>query len=71
MNEIIFMVEEDSEGGYSAEALGYSIFTDADSIPELKKNIFDAMHCHFADQSEDVPKIIRLHFVREEVLAYA
>lgn len=49
MNEIIFMIEEDPDGGYNAEGLGHSIFTDGDTIPELKKNILDAMKCHFDD----------------------
>ncbi len=71
MNEIIFMVEESADGGYSAEGLGFSIFTDGDSIPELKKYILDAMHCHFDELATNIPKIIRLHFVREETLAYA
>jgi len=70
MNEIIFLIEEDPEGGFNARALGISIFTEGDSIEELKKNIFDALNCHF-DKSEDIPKIIRLHYVREEILNYA
>ena len=71
MNEIIFMIEEEQEGGYSAEGLGHSIFTDGDTIPELKTNIIDAMHCHFDEQASNIPKVIRLHFVKEETLAYA
>ena len=70
-NEIIFVVEEDPEGGYNAEAPGYSIFTDGDTIPELRKNILDAVKCHFDSNSSSAPKLIRLHFVREETLAYA
>ncbi|MFA6566621.1 MAG: hypothetical protein WCS96_00265 [Victivallales bacterium] len=68
MNEIIFMVEDSPDGGYTAEALGQSIFTEADTVPELKANILDAMKCHY---DSNVPKIIRLHFVKEEVLQYA
>jgi len=70
-NEIIFLVEEDPDGGYNAEGLGYSIFTDGDTISELKKNIIDAMKCHFDENSPAVPKVIRLHFVHEETIAYA
>ncbi len=47
MNEIIFIVEESAEGGYEAKALGYSIFTEADTIDDLKQNIREAIHCHF------------------------
>jgi hypothetical protein len=46
-NEIIFTVEESPEGGYEARALGHSIFTQADTIEELRKMLRDAMNCHF------------------------
>jgi hypothetical protein len=45
--EIIFLIEEDPEGGYTAKALGYSIFTEAESVVELKNMIQDAVRCHF------------------------
>lgn len=67
MNEIIFMVHEPPEGGYAAEALGQAIFTVADSLEELNEMVRDAVICHF--EEIDRPKIIRLHFVREEVIA--
>jgi predicted RNase H-like HicB family nuclease len=66
MTEIIFVIEEAPEGGYTARALGESIFTEEDSLDELRQNIREAVECHF--QEADAPKIIRLHFVREEVL---
>ncbi len=66
MNEIIFLVEEDIEGGYIAKALGESIITQGETLEELKKNIKDAVNCHF--EEEQKPKIIRLHIVKEEVL---
>jgi hypothetical protein len=67
MNEIIFLVSEPPEGGFSAEALGASIFTVADTLEELNEMVRDAVICHFDEN--DRPKIIRLHFVREEVIA--
>lgn len=67
MNELIFLVEEAPEGGYMARALGQSIFTEAESLDELRSNVRDAVQCHF-DEGQ-APKVIRLHFVREEVLA--
>ena len=70
MNELIFIVEEDVDGGYCASALGVSIFTQGDTIEELKTNIKDALKCHF-DNEAGIPKIIRLHQVIEEVFAYA
>jgi len=67
MNELIFLIEEAPEGGFTARALGHSIFTEADSLEELRRNVRDAVQCHF-DEGK-APKVIRLHFVREEVLA--
>jgi hypothetical protein len=66
MNELIFLIEEAPEGGYTARALGHSIFTEADSIDLLRTQIRDAVKCHFDEGLS--PKIIRLHFVREEVI---
>jgi hypothetical protein len=62
-----FLVEEALEGGYTAKAIGESIFTEAGTINELKINIREAVHCHFDD--DKLPKIIRLHLVKEEVIA--
>jgi hypothetical protein len=67
MNEIIFLIEEAAEGGYIARALGHSIFTEAESLDDLRDQIRDAVKCHF-DEGQS-PKLIRLHFVREEVIA--
>ncbi len=67
MNEIIFLVEEDVENGYNAKALGESIFTQGADLDELRSNIRDAVGCHFEPDAK--PKVIRLHFVTEEVLA--
>ena len=64
---MIFIVEEDALMGYTAKALGYSIFTEAETLEELKKNLRDAVSCHFDDVER--PKIIRLHFVRDELIA--
>ena len=66
-NEIIFLVEEDSVSGFIARALGQSIVTEADTLEELRDNIRDAIRCHFDEN--DLPRIIRLHFVKEEVIA--
>ena len=69
VSELIFVVEDDPEGGYVAKALGESIFTQADSMDELKVNIKDALDCHYGESAR--PQIVRLHFVHEEVLTYA
>jgi predicted RNase H-like HicB family nuclease len=49
MNEIIFLIEEDPEGGYVARAIGESIFTQADTIESLRDFIRDAVQCHFEE----------------------
>ncbi len=67
MTELIFMVEEAPEGGYTARALGESIFTEADDLAGLRHQVRDAVRCHFEEGQQ--PKVIRLHFVREEVIA--
>ena len=69
MSEIIFEVREDeTDGGYTASALGYGIHTQGETLEELRAMAKDAVHCYF-DESMETPKIIRLHIVRDEVLA--
>jgi len=67
MSEVVFLVEEAPEGGYSARALGESIFTQAETVEELRENVRDAVRCHFDEGRK--PTAIRLHFVRDEVMA--
>ena len=69
MSEIIFEVSED-DGGFVATALGHAIATQGETIEELREMVRDAVHCHFGDGAPGpMPKVIRLHFVRDEVLA--
>jgi len=68
MSEIVFLVEEDPDGGLTARALGESIFTEAEDMDALKDAVRDAVRCHFADE-ETRPHVIRLHSVRDEVIA--
>ena len=56
--EIIFLVEESLEGGYEARALGHSIYTEGETLDELKKEVEDAVRCHF--EEKDMPQIVRL-----------
>jgi predicted RNase H-like HicB family nuclease len=67
MNEVFFLVEEALEGGYTAKAIGESIFTEGETMEEVRVNIKEAVHCHYDD--DNLPKIIRLHLVKEEILA--
>jgi hypothetical protein len=68
MTEIVFQIEEDPQGGYTARALGSSIFTQADTVEELRGMIRDAVCCHF-ENPDQRPKMIRLHFSHDEVIA--
>ncbi len=67
MDELIFQVEQAAEGGYTARALGASIFTEAESLENLREQVRDAVRCHFEEGKG--PRVIRLHFVRDEVIA--
>ena len=67
MSEIVFLVEADPEGGLVASALGHPIVTQAEDDVELRAMVRDAVRCHF--DGPDRPKVIRLHFVRDEVIA--
>jgi predicted RNase H-like HicB family nuclease len=71
MEEIIFEVKEDEiDGGFVAVALGHSIATQGDTLEEIRSMVCEAVHCHFGDGAlGEMPKIIRLHFVRDEALA--
>ena len=64
--EIILAVQESLEGGFEARALSPSIYTEADSLDELKKKVQDAVRCRF--EEKDRPALIRLHLVRDEVI---
>ena len=69
MSEIIFEVREDeTDGGYTASALGFGIHTEAETVEELRQNVREAVECFFDDPAQ-APKLIRLHFVRDEILA--
>ncbi|MCY3702161.1 MAG: hypothetical protein OXG16_05695 [Rhodospirillales bacterium] len=68
VTEIIFEVSDDElDGGYSASALGFGIHTEGGTLDELRRNIKEAVDCYF-DDSMERPRLIRLHYVRDEVL---
>lgn len=67
MTEIVFLVDEDPAGGYNARAANAAIFTQGDDTNSLRANVRDAVRCHF-DEGKG-PTFIRLHWVRDEVIA--
>jgi len=66
INEIIFKATESLDGGYEAQAVGHSIYTQCDKYEELADALRDAVKCHF-DESE-MPSLIRIHLVKDEVI---
>jgi len=69
MNELVFDVTQESDGGYCAECLTESIVTEANTWDELRANVREAVRGYFFDQPEKLTLSIRLHLVRDEVLA--
>lgn len=67
MNELVFQITQEADGGYVAEALGESIITQADTWEGLRANVREAVTAFFFDRP--APKVLRLHLVRDEVLA--
>ncbi len=66
--EITFIVHEAEEGGYYAESVGVAIFSEGDTIPELKDNIKSGIECYY-NSPEELPLFVHLHFVKDEVFA--
>ncbi|RMH18994.1 MAG: 2-phospho-L-lactate guanylyltransferase [Acidobacteria bacterium] len=69
MNELVFEVTQEADGGFVAECLGESIVTQADSWEELRQNVKEAVQAFYFDRTP--PPAIRLHLVRDEVVAVA
>jgi hypothetical protein len=67
VNELVFIITQEADGGYVAEALGESVITQADTWEELRANVREAVRAFYFDRP--APKSVRLHMVRDEVLA--
>ena len=65
--EILFMIEESPEGGFVARGIGADIVTEGDTLDQVRANVREAVECHFGEGKS--PRLVRLHFVRDEVLA--
>ena len=70
MNELVFEVIQEADGGYCAECLTETIVTEGDTWEELCKNVQEVVRAFFFDQPERLPSSVRLHLVRDEVLAF-
>ena len=71
MRELIFEVTQEGDGGFIAECLTDSIVTEADTWDELRHNVKEVVRAFYFDQLDKLPTTIRLHLVKDEVLAYA
>jgi predicted RNase H-like HicB family nuclease len=67
MKQLIFEITQEPDGGYTAEALGESIFTQGDTWEDLRSNVREAVEAFYFDRPK--PASIRLHLVRDEMLA--
>jgi predicted RNase H-like HicB family nuclease len=67
MKEVTFFVKESEEGGFTAKCLEYAIFTEGESVDDLRRNIREAIECYFGDEIK--PKFAHLHFVKDEVIS--
>jgi predicted RNase H-like HicB family nuclease len=65
--EIVFSITQEADGGFAAECLSEDIFTQGNTWDELRENVREAVSAYFFDQAK--PTLIRLHLVRDEVLA--
>lgn len=68
MSELVFEVMQESDGGYVAECLSETIFTQADTWEELRHHVREVVSAYYFDRPEDIPAAIRLHLIRSEVL---
>ncbi len=71
MSELIFEVTQEAGGGFCTECLTEPIFTQADTWEQLRDNVREAVHAYYFDQPKNLPSSIRLHMVRDEILACA
>ena len=71
MLELIFEVTQEADGGFFAECLTESIVTEADTWDQLRHNVKEVVRAFYFDQPDKLPTTIRLHLVKDEVLAYA
>lgn len=71
MSELIFEVIQEADGGFVAECLTESIVTEADTWEQLRANVREVVQAFYFDAPENAPRAIRLHLLRDEVLACA
>ena len=71
MDELVFEVIQESDGGFCAQCLTDSIVTEGNNWEELRANVKDVVRAFYFDQPEKMPLCIRLHLVRDEVLTFA
>jgi predicted RNase H-like HicB family nuclease len=71
MTELVFEVIQEADGGFCAECVSDTIVTEGDTWEELRRNAQEVVRAFYFDQPQKLPDTIRLHLVRDEVLAVA
>jgi len=71
MNELVFEIIQEADGGFCAECLSETIVTEGDTWQELRRNVEEVVRAYYFDQPDKLPANVRLHLVRDEVLALA
>ena len=66
MEELLFEVTQEADGGYCGECLTESIFTEGDTWDQLRSNVKEAVDAYYFGRPK--PRRIRLHLVRDEML---
>ena len=70
MSELVFEVTQEEDGGFCAECLSENIFTQGDTWEAVRQNVQEAVRAYYFDQPK-ISRRIRLHLVRDELLAGA
>jgi predicted RNase H-like HicB family nuclease len=65
--KLLFVVQEDPNGGYIAKAPGYGIYTQGETMDELLANIKEAIQCHFEEGKS--PASFTLHSIKRQEVA--
>jgi len=71
VDELVFEVIQEADGGFCAQCLTDTIVTEGDTWEELRENVLEVVRAFYFDQPDKLPSRIRLHLLRDEVVACA
>ncbi len=67
-SELVIEITQTDDGGFTARGIGEDIFSEGNTLEEIRRNLREAVLCHY-DSKDDIPSTIRLHWVKEEILS--